>query len=107
MNLLVILDLIISYLFISSLCILLSCTENQSRYICPKCGAPYCSLTCYKSSIHLECTEQFYKECIAEELDVQSSDDVGKNEMIDILKRVYGEDEDSGKSFLLYKLFNV
>lgn len=87
-------------MFTLSMCILFSCTGNQSRYVCPKCGAPYCSLICYKSSIHLECSEQFYKECIQEELDVQDSDDVGKKEMMDILKRVYGENEDSGKYFL-------
>lgn len=74
-----------------------SCNENQSKYVCPKCGAPYCSLVCYKSSIHLECTEKFYKDCIEEELDVQHSDDASKREMIDILKRVYGENEESGE----------
>jgi len=89
-------------------CVLLSCTENQSKYVCPKCGAPYCSLICYKSQIHLECSEQFYKECIEEELEVQDSDDVGKREMIDILKRVYGEnDEESGNYFLLYWFLNI
>lgn len=107
MDLLVILDYLIRYLFISSICILLSCTGNPSRYVCPKCGAPYCSLTCYKSSIHLECTEQFYKDCIQEELGVQDSEDVGKREMIDILKRVYGENEDSGKYFLFLKLNKI
>jgi len=71
------------------------CTEIQSKYICPKCGAPYCSLACYKSSNHLECTEQFYKQCIEEELNIQDSDGVRKKEMIDILKRVYGENEES------------
>lgn len=73
-----------------------SCMEIQSKYICPKCGAPYCSLTCYKSTSHLECTEQFYKQCIEEELNVQDSDDICKKEMIDILKRVYGENEETG-----------
>lgn len=107
MNLLVTLYYLIRDSFISLICILWSCTGNQSKYVCPKCGAPYCSLTCYKSSIHLECTEQFYKECIQEELDVQDSDDVGKKEMIDILKRVYGENEDSGKYFILYWFFII
>lgn len=79
----------------------LSCVENQSRYVCPKCGAPYCSLICYKSTDHLECSERFYKECIEEELDIQDSDDVCKKEMINILKRVYGENEESGKYFIL------
>ncbi|VVC42257.1 Zinc finger, HIT-type [Cinara cedri] len=71
------------------------CTENQSKYVCPKCTAPYCSLLCYKSSSHLECSEMFYKDCIEEELDIQGSDNASKKEMIDILKRVYGENEES------------
>ncbi|XP_050433857.1 zinc finger HIT domain-containing protein 2 isoform X2 [Adelges cooleyi] len=71
------------------------CTESPSRYVCPKCGAPYCSLSCYKSNSHLECTEQFYKECIGDELSIQDPDQVGQKEMLDILKRVYGENEDS------------
>lgn len=46
----------------------------------------------------MECTEKFYKDCIEEELNIQDSDDASKKEMIDILKRVYGEnDEESGK----------
>lgn len=86
------------YLFIR---IWFSCTENQTKYICPKCGAPYCSLTCYKSSSHLECTEQFYKECIEEELNCQDENDNSKKEMIDILKRVYNGNEESGKFMIL------
>jgi hypothetical protein len=51
----------------------------------------------------LECTEQFYKDCIEEELNVQDSDDACKKEMINILKRVYGtNDEDSGKYLVFY-----
>lgn len=77
-----------------------SCTDNQSKYVCPKCEAPYCSLTCYKSSDHLNCSEQFYKGCIEEELCGQNPNDLCKKEMIDILKRVCGENEESGNYFL-------
>lgn len=44
----------------------------------------------------MECTEKFYKECIEEELNIQDSNNVCKREMVDILKRVYGENDESG-----------
>ncbi|KAL9187169.1 hypothetical protein ACHAXT_010889 [Thalassiosira profunda] len=47
-----------------------TCNNNVARYTCPKCGAPYCSVACYK--IHdgtstdpgkgKVCTESFYKD---------------------------------------------
>lgn len=57
----------------------------------------------------MECTEVFYKGCIEEELDIQDSDDASKREMIDILKRVYGENEESGKYLILifYYITNI
>ncbi|XP_076366918.1 zinc finger HIT domain-containing protein 2 isoform X3 [Tachypleus tridentatus] len=33
--------------------------------MCPRCNAPYCSLTCYKSEQHLQCSESFYKDWVA------------------------------------------
>ena len=47
------------------------CEEHVSRYTCPRCGIPYCSVTCYQShsssndasnDISLSCTEGFYQE---------------------------------------------
>ncbi|KAF1334068.1 putative zn-finger protein, partial [Globisporangium splendens] len=36
------------------------CTQHTARYTCPRCNAPYCSVSCYKR--HGEaCTEQFYE----------------------------------------------
>lgn len=42
--------------------------ESSSSYKCPKCLLNYCSLKCYRSPNHLECTEAFYKACIEEEM---------------------------------------
>ena len=70
------------------------CNENQRRYICPKCGIPYCSIDCYKSTAHLECSEAFYKKCIEEELKVQQQDSGMKQKTLDILQRIYNEDVD-------------
>ncbi|CAI5759469.1 unnamed protein product [Candida verbasci] len=30
------------------------CNTNESKYKCPKCNIPYCSLACYKSESHKE-----------------------------------------------------
>ena len=38
------------------------CLKQSSRYTCPRCNTPYCTLACYKSDGHLNCSETFYKE---------------------------------------------
>ena len=43
------------------------CSENEIKYICPKCKVPYCSMDCYKKH-NKECTEEFYKNNVIEEL---------------------------------------
>ena len=43
------------------------CTTSKSKYVCPRCNAPYCSLACYKEH-NIECTEEFYKELVQEEM---------------------------------------
>ena len=43
------------------------CNTNEVKYICPKCKVPYCSMDCYKKH-NKECTEEFYKKNVIEEL---------------------------------------
>ena len=43
------------------------CNENEFKYICPKCKIFYCSLNCYKKH-NKNCTEEFYKNNVIEEL---------------------------------------
>ncbi|RLV89529.1 Protein HIT1 [Spathaspora sp. JA1] len=38
------------------------CQEQESKYKCPKCKIPYCSLTCYKSESHTHKEEQEEQE---------------------------------------------
>ncbi|XP_026727079.1 zinc finger HIT domain-containing protein 2 [Trichoplusia ni] len=68
------------------------CNDKQSKYCCPRCEIFYCSLDCYKSEKHQECSEGFYRECVNEELTSQHTDDESKNRMIDILKRMQDDD---------------
>lgn len=58
----------------------------------------YCSLDCYKSEKHAECSENFYRDCITEELVGNEVDAESKQKMIDILTKMqqhdFKEDED-------------
>lgn len=68
------------------------CNENKSKYICPKCNIAYCSIECYKSSAHLECSENFYKQCVEEELKAQHNNSELKKRTLDMLQRIYNQE---------------
>lgn len=38
------------------------CGVLNPSYICPKCELPYCSVTCYKSTRHMQCVDAFKSE---------------------------------------------
>ncbi|KAI0333905.1 hypothetical protein GY45DRAFT_1319144 [Cubamyces sp. BRFM 1775] len=64
------------------------CRRQFSRYTCPRCNIPYCSLVCYRSEKHGDCSESFYKKEV--ELDVKSAPSANveeKRRMMDLLKR--------------------
>ncbi|XP_072514462.1 zinc finger HIT domain-containing protein 2 [Salminus brasiliensis] len=44
------------------------CLSKPSCYTCPRCNVPYCGLGCYRGPAHSGCSEEFYKECVSEEL---------------------------------------
>ncbi|XP_014600441.1 PREDICTED: zinc finger HIT domain-containing protein 2 [Polistes canadensis] len=68
------------------------CNEKIKIYNCPRCGIGYCSLNCYKSERHLDCTESFYKQCVEEELKSLQNDPETKLKMFDIFKRLNEQD---------------
>ena len=70
------------------------CQTSVRRFTCPRCNADYCSLQCYRSQAHVTCSEQFYKECVTEELRGQEADTEGKEKMVDILHRMNNQEED-------------
>lgn len=52
------------------------CRQNQSRYTCPKCETPYCSVACYKKHSDHEdpsqgCSESFYHDRVAQVLQLE------------------------------------
>lgn len=67
------------------------CNTDEAKYTCPRCLLCYCSTSCYQSSSHADCSEEFYKECV--ELEMKNPDNKNdKNKMEEILKRVYQQD---------------
>uniref|UniRef100_A0A2M4AX01 Putative hit zinc finger family protein n=1 Tax=Anopheles triannulatus TaxID=58253 RepID=A0A2M4AX01_9DIPT len=67
------------------------CTDKTAKYNCPRCNILYCSVACYKSPSHLECSEGFYRENIVEELALRKSEDdaaQSARSMMEILQRI-------------------
>ncbi|KAH9852166.1 hypothetical protein C2E23DRAFT_868976 [Lenzites betulinus] len=64
------------------------CRRQFSRYTCPRCNIPYCSLVCFRSEKHGDCSESFYRKEV--ELDVKTAPSASveeKRRMMDLLKR--------------------
>ena len=60
--------------------------SKKDYYTCPKCNAPYCSLKCYRSPEHLQCTETFYKQCVQDEMRLLSKSSEAKRKTVEALK---------------------
>ena len=69
--------------------ICLVCVRQISKYVCPKCQAPYCSIPCYKNH-DSKCTERFYEQNVKELLASKYDSTNGRKSMVDILKRNAG-----------------
>ncbi|KAK5671948.1 hypothetical protein QVD99_001773 [Batrachochytrium dendrobatidis] len=61
------------------------CMVQGSSYTCPRCNLPYCSLSCYKSDMHADCTEAFYKSNFVNELHSNRVSDADRLHMLRIL----------------------
>ncbi|KAK0446904.1 hypothetical protein EV421DRAFT_2033950 [Armillaria borealis] len=81
------------------------CCRQVSKYTCPTCNLPYCSLTCFRSPAHANCSETFYKNEI--QRDVGANPNLKAEErlkMMEMLKRFEemeneeddNDDEDDG-----------
>merc|ERR1712170_252788 len=69
--------------------------SGQDYYTCPKCNSAYCSLVCYRSPRHSQCSEAFYKQCVQEEMKLLSSESDNKSKKVvtDALKRLNESEE--------------
>ena len=67
------------------------CLNYPSKYKCPKCSLPYCSLKCYSNATvdkqHGSCLQLFAKENIDQNLKAKIKSPAKINQMKKILKR--------------------
>ncbi|VDP04427.1 unnamed protein product [Soboliphyme baturini] len=42
--------------------------NNRQFYVCPRCQAIYCSVACFRCEAHSQCSEEFYKKLVLEQL---------------------------------------
>ncbi|KAJ1330655.1 hypothetical protein BSLG_009107 [Batrachochytrium salamandrivorans] len=61
------------------------CMIQGSLYSCPRCNLEYCSMTCYKSELHADCTEAFYKANFLDELHSNKVNDSDRHRMLQML----------------------
>ncbi|KAK2463625.1 hypothetical protein APHAL10511_004376 [Amanita phalloides] len=64
------------------------CGRQFAKYTCPTCNVPYCSLSCFRSQAHSQCSESFYKKEL--ESDIRSSPSNSMEErrkMMELLKK--------------------
>ena len=64
------------------------CLKINSKYSCPRCNISYCGLQCYRAPCHSQCSEEFYKDCVSQELQNQRTDSSDKTKTLEILQRV-------------------
>ncbi|KNE55098.1 hypothetical protein AMAG_01032 [Allomyces macrogynus ATCC 38327] len=73
------------------------CNENQSKYRCPRCDAPYCSLSCYRTERHRSCVIGFHQATIKESLTALKVDGKDRKTMATILHRVAASEQRNGE----------
>uniref|UniRef100_A0A8D9ALK9 Zinc finger HIT domain-containing protein 2 n=1 Tax=Cacopsylla melanoneura TaxID=428564 RepID=A0A8D9ALK9_9HEMI len=90
------------------------CCSEGSKYLCPRCGVRYCSVPCYKNPAHLMCSEDFFKQCIQEELDSTPADSQMRKQMMEALQKMHEEgvedellDSDDEEEDLATRLENI
>ncbi|GAV09318.1 hypothetical protein RvY_18882 [Ramazzottius varieornatus] len=70
------------------------CKVSLSKYTCPRCNLPYCSLDCYKSSSHQECAEAFYRQCVMQELQADKLGESSQKKLLETLRQL--QEDESG-----------
>jgi hypothetical protein len=63
------------------------CNQHIAKYICPRCNQGYCSVGCYRSQKHEECSEGFYKQQVKEEIGGIKGTDEEREKMLETLKK--------------------
>lgn len=74
------------------------CSDSIAKYTCPRCNARYCSVDCYKSRSHLECSELFFQKCVMESLGAMSAGDDQRLRTAEMLKNFEREQRDDDEA---------
>lgn len=86
------------------------CHKSTSKYTCPRCNAGYCSVSCYNSEKHVQCSEGFYKGNVLDELTQRTKDPEDVQRVLSMLKNLEEENvegEETGESSLEERLAGV
>ncbi|KAG5893097.1 hypothetical protein JTB14_024298 [Gonioctena quinquepunctata] len=90
------------------------CDNALAKYSCPRCNILYCSLKCYQSISHLECSENFYKDNILSELSLDRNSEESKAKMLEILERTHennklplGDNSDTAEEYPNFDLEEI
>ncbi|KAG0699902.1 hypothetical protein DFH29DRAFT_934535 [Suillus ampliporus] len=76
------------------------CRRQFSRYTCPGCNVSYCSLTCFRSEAHSQCSETFYRKEIQTDIKTKSSKTHEREKMLELLKRLEDQMQEEDSSLL-------
>ncbi|KII87478.1 hypothetical protein PLICRDRAFT_664480 [Plicaturopsis crispa FD-325 SS-3] len=64
------------------------CRRQFSKYTCPTCNIGYCSLTCFRSEAHAQCSETFYRKEVESDIHSEPSKTTEERlKMMEMLKR--------------------
>ncbi|KIY73650.1 hypothetical protein CYLTODRAFT_485162 [Cylindrobasidium torrendii FP15055 ss-10] len=63
------------------------CNRQVAKYVCPTCNVPYCSILCFRSPAHGECSEGFYRKEISQEGGANAKTEE-RLRMMEMLKRL-------------------
>ncbi|KIJ59233.1 hypothetical protein HYDPIDRAFT_101098 [Hydnomerulius pinastri MD-312] len=78
------------------------CRRQFSRYTCPTCNVAYCSLTCFRSEAHSQCSETFYRKEIETGIKTESSKTAEERvKMLELLKRMEERNAEEDEAMLM------
>ncbi|KAJ3519340.1 hypothetical protein NMY22_g13251 [Coprinellus aureogranulatus] len=75
------------------------CHRQFAKYTCPTCNVPYCSLTCFRSEAHNQCSETFYKKEIETGIHAEPSKTAQeRKQILELLKRFEEESAEDAEA---------
>ncbi|KIM90558.1 hypothetical protein PILCRDRAFT_812311 [Piloderma croceum F 1598] len=77
------------------------CRRQFSKYICPTCNVAYCSLACFRSESHSQCSETFYRKEVESGINSEPSKTAEeKLKMMELLKRLEKQSQEDDQNLL-------